>query len=444
MRTAIFYNFMDNIGGAEIVCLILARELGADIYTTNINRQKIRKMGFEDVLPRIKSIGKVPLNSPWRQELALIRFRLLNLAGKYDLFIIEGEWAVSGAVNNRPNLWYAHSTLRELWDLNESLRQEKNFHNLLIFDFWTFLHRYLDRKYTETLDAKVCNSGTTRNRIIKYLHEDAKVIYPPVETKDYRCGKDKGYWLSVNRLLKQKRVDMQVKAFQMLPDEKLVIVGSYEKGSKPYEEYVSHLKKIKPSNVEILHWVDDKRLKELYAHCRGFITTPVEEDFGLTAVEAMASGKPVIAPNSGGYKETVIDGKTGLLINNLDEKKLAEAVLKVEKELRKNPKKYMEACIKQAGKFDISVFVRNIKREIEKIKTSETRNLKKSVSAFSYLKFPENIGEIYPRKMRESWINSYHAAAGMAGKFIKSLFPPVYKKLKPYFPSNNRPFPHIK
>ena len=370
MRIAVFHDFMDNIGGAEKFCLALARSLSADIYTTNINPRNIKKMGFADVLPRIKSIGKVPLNPPGRQELTLIRFRRLNLAGKYDFFIIGGEWAISGAVNNKPNLWYAHSAMRELGDLNDKIRQESSFGGRLMFGLWTMIHKPLHKKYVNQAGKILCNSETTRGRIHKYMHKDARVVYPPVETKDYSHGphgKDGKYWLSVNRLLEPKRVDMQIKAFGKLPNEKLIIVGSYEKGSKTFEEYVSYLNKIKPSNVEILHGVDDKKLKELYAHCRGFITTPVEEDFGMTAVEAMASGKPVIAPNSGGYKETVISGKTGVLIGNINETNLSEAITNVGVELRKNPKKYKDACIRQARNFDTRVFIGKINREIKEM-----------------------------------------------------------------------------
>ena len=76
-KIAVFNHFLDNIGGAEIVTLILARELAADVYTTNIDREKIKKMGFEDILPRIYSIGKVPINPPFKQQMAFLKFRFL-------------------------------------------------------------------------------------------------------------------------------------------------------------------------------------------------------------------------------------------------------------------------------------------------------------------------------------------------------------------------------
>jgi len=76
-RIAIFHNYMDNVGGAEIVGLTLARELGADFYSTNIDREKIAKMGFSDI--NVISIGNIPINAPYRQQQALCLFRLLKL-----------------------------------------------------------------------------------------------------------------------------------------------------------------------------------------------------------------------------------------------------------------------------------------------------------------------------------------------------------------------------
>jgi len=364
MRIAIFHNFIDNVGGAEIVSLTLARGMNADIYTTNIDPEKIRYMGFADVLPRIFSIGKIPLNPPWRQQIALWKFRRLNLKTKYDFFIIAGDWAMSGAVKNRPNLWYVHSPIREIWDLYLYTREHMvPLWGRIFFDLWVLLNRYLNRKYIHAVDRVVCNSENTKKRVSRFLKREASVIHPPIETTQFRYAPPQGYWLSVNRLIKHKRIDLQLKAFAGLPGERLIIIGSYEQ-SGHFLDHAAYCKKIKTDNIEIKSWVSHEELVELYAHCKGLITTAHDEDFGMNVVEAMASGKPVIAPDEGGYRETIVHGQTGILIPDIEENKLRDAILELKKELDVNPAKYREACQARASRFGAGVFIEKMKKEI--------------------------------------------------------------------------------
>jgi glycosyltransferase involved in cell wall biosynthesis len=360
MKIAIFHPFLDNIGGSEIVCLTMARELAADVYTTNIDIKNIEKMGFADILPRIYSIGRVPLNAPFRHQMTLWRFERLDLGKQYDHYFISSDWAVSGALHNKPNSWYVNAPTREIWDLRRFTRQSSvPFLLRPAFDAWGYYNRRLNKKYAAQVGLFISNSVNTKNRLKKFLDKDAVAVYPPIETRNYRFKNNSGYWLAVNRLIIHKRVDIQLKTFSKLPSEKLVIVGSYEK-SRHFLQYARYCRKIMPANVKILSWVARNDLLELYAKCIGFITTSKTEDFGMTAVEAMAAGKPVIAPNEGGYKESVIDGKTGILINDIEENKLAAAI----KKIGTDPEIYKDACFAQAEKFDTAVFVQKIKELI--------------------------------------------------------------------------------
>ncbi|MCF7864876.1 MAG: glycosyltransferase, partial [Candidatus Pacebacteria bacterium] len=346
MKIALFHNFMDNIGGAEIVTLTLARELNADIYTTNINGDHIKEMGFEDVLPRIQSIGKIPIQAPFRHQFCFYKFWRLNLSKykpdlKYDKYIISGDWAMSGATHNKPNLWYVHSPLHELWELKQYIRNSlPSLWKKLSYDVWVWFNRKLTLRYAKHIDTITCNSVNTKDRIKKYYKREAMVVNPPVYTNDYshrsvnpetptNSLQNTKYWLSVNRLFANKRIEIQLEAFRNMPDQKLIIVGSYEKGAQQFESYKKKLEDNCPSNVVIQNWVSREELIDLYTNCTGFITTSLKEDFGLTAVEALASGKPVIAPNEGGYKETIVDGVHGVLIDEIDADKVINAVTSI-------------------------------------------------------------------------------------------------------------------
>jgi glycosyltransferase involved in cell wall biosynthesis len=368
MKIAIFHNFTDNIGGAEIVTLYLAKELHADIYTTNIDEDKIKRMGFEEIIPRIKSLGRIPKMAPFRHQLALYKFRKLNLGKEYDFYIISGDWAMSGAVNHHPNIWYVHSPLNELWAFKTYIRD-----TLLawwkkpIFDMWVLLNQKLTLRYSKHVDYWVCNSNNTKGRVKKFYNKSSVIINPPVDISKHRQDKPtENFWLSVNRLSPAKQIEIQMKAFAQLPEEKLIIVGSYEEGAKQFEDYKRYLESIKPANVEILSWVKADKLIDLYDTCKGFITTAKDEDFGMTPIEAMASGKPVIAPNEGGYKETILDGQTGILIDEINDVKLIDAINKINSELSINPEKYSVACFQQAIKFDINVFINKISEILNK------------------------------------------------------------------------------
>lgn len=364
MKIAVLHSFMDNIGGAEMVSLTLARELGADVYTTNISERHIENMGFGDVLPRMHSIGRIPIRAPFRHQAAFWKFRRLNLGKAYDLYIICGDWAMSAAVNHSPNLWYVHSPLNELWEFKDYVKDEivRTAWKKPLFEIWARFNRMLSRRYARHVNTWVCNSENARARVKKYYGKEPVVINPPVYTKKYRTGATGDYWLSVNRIMRPKRIEIQMDALSRLPSERLIIVGSYEKGAIQFEGYKGELAKIRPKNVTVESWVSQDRLLDLYANAKGLLATAIDEDFGMSAVEAMASGKPVIAADRGGYRETVIDGVTGTLIKDINGAKLADAMKKISREMQKAPSKYERACRDRAAEFDTAEFIKKIKK----------------------------------------------------------------------------------
>ncbi|MBI1833536.1 MAG: glycosyltransferase [Candidatus Andersenbacteria bacterium] len=356
MKIAIFHNYLDNIGGAERVTLTLARELGADVVSTVVDQSKLQKLGF--TIP-VKTIGWIPTNAPFRQQAASFRFRLLDISSHYDFFIIAGDWAISAAVNHKPNLWYCYSPIREIWDYASTIK--KTLVPLPLhpaYDMWAGVNRYLNRRYVSHVQKIVCDSKLVQQRVKKYLNRESDVIYPPVDTQRFYHAPADNYWLAVNRLFSHKRIELQLEAMRKLPAERLIIVGSYEK-SRHFQSYARKIKQLLPPNVEIRSWVSEKELLSLYAHCRGLLATAHQEDFGLTPVEAMAAGKPVVAVDEGGYRETVIQDITGKLVPPS-----AEAIASAMSEVGKKSDGYADACRTRAAEFDTTTFISRISRVI--------------------------------------------------------------------------------
>lgn len=359
MKIAIFHDYIGAIGGGEKLVLTLARGLGADVITTDVNKDSINKMGFDDV--KIISLGETIKLPPLKQIYASLKFAMCDFSNEYDFFIFSGNWAHYAAWRHKPNLYYCHTPVRAFYDLkNQVINNQEKLWQRIIAKAWIELHSRFDRRSIGKVNRIITNSQNTQRRIKKYYKRDAAVVYPPVQTTSYYFEKNKDYWLSVNRLYPEKRIWLQLEAFRNLPLEKLKIVGGYSRGDHA-EKNLKFMSDI-PSNVELLGMVSEDELLRLYAQCKGLVTTAQDEDFGLTPVEAMASGKPVVAVREGGYLESIINGETGLLVKP-DVPDIMEAI----KKISADPGRYRHACEAQAKKFDTAIFIGKTKPEISSV-----------------------------------------------------------------------------
>jgi len=355
-RIAIFHDYLSAIGGGEKTVLTLARALHADVITTDVNEDSIRKMGFKDV--HIISLGETLKIPSLKQIHASLLFAFCDFSKEYDFFIFSGNWAHYAAWRHKPNLCYCHTPVRAFYDLRDVMAERQPNPCLkLIFRLWTGIHSYFDRLSMKNVQKIIANSKNTSERVKKIHRRNATVIHPPVPIERYKFKESGDFWLSVNRLYPEKRVELQIETFKRLPNEKLLIVGGYIAGDHA-AKYQSRLKDI-PYNVKMLGVVDDAKLAELYSTCKGLIVTAVDEDFGMTPIEAMAAGKPVVAVNEGGYKETVIDGVTGELVK-ADVKDMIRGISRISK----NPLKYRKACERRAKEFSEKIFIKRMKEEI--------------------------------------------------------------------------------
>lgn len=353
MRVAIFHDYFGAIGGGERVVTTLAGIFHADIVTTDTNA--LENLQFKGKVIPLGDTFKLP---PIKQFTAQKKFYFCNLSGEYDFFIFSGFWSHYAAHLNHPNLWYCYSPVRPFYDLyDEFLKRQKTVFTRNAFRLWVYSMRWYDRRSIRDIDQIIAISNLTKARLSRFLHYDADVIYPPVDVSRFSCRDYGDFWLSVNRLYPEKRIELQIESFRRMPDQNLIIAGGFSKGDHA-QKYTKQLLRDLPDNVSVLGEIPEEELIDLYANCRGLVCTALDEDFGLTPLEAMASGKPVVAVNEGGFRETVT-ADTGRLVNPNP-----AAIIHAVNEVSRSPESFHCACRDQAQKFDISVFAEKMRSRV--------------------------------------------------------------------------------
>ncbi|MFH1850300.1 MAG: glycosyltransferase [archaeon] len=350
MRVAIFHNYLDVLGGGERLVLALAEALKADIITTNYEGALIRKLGCK---ARVICLGNTLQIPPLKQMHAAYLFSRARF--RYDFCIFSGNWTLFAAKRHHPNLCYCHTPVREFYDLYDHFLHALPVHKRLAFIAWVRVFRPVLESNIRHIDNWIANSKTTQKRIKQYYKRNSIIIHPFVDCSKYKYRKNGDFWLSVTRIYPAKRLELQVEAFRRTKD-KLVIVGGFAEGDHS-ERYSRKIMANLPSNITCLGTVSEKKLIDLYTNCKAFISTAKDEDFGMTVLEAMASGKPVLAVDEGGYKETVTT-ETGLLV-----KPDAESIVKGVGHLT-DPRKFRRACEIRAREFDLGIFAGKIRSMI--------------------------------------------------------------------------------
>ena len=210
------------------------------------------------------------------------------------------------------------------------------------------------------MDGIAANSANVAQRLSDYLGiEGVEVIHPPVETGVFRWLDAGDYYLSTARLEPYKRVELVVRAFMEMPNRQLVVASG---GSE-----LPALKQLAAGygNIRFTGWQSEQQLRELIGRCAATVYVPVDEDFGLSPVESMAAGKPVIGVAEGGLLETVQQGETGFLINkdhfsqgDTAVHAICEAVATLS---LADIQGMRAACEQQAKAFDVKIFNRKFR-----------------------------------------------------------------------------------
>jgi len=283
-----------------------------------------------------------------------LAFEKFDFSG-YDV-VLSSSSAWAKGVKTSPevcHISYCHSLMRFAWSFNQYVERE-DFPRLLgkILPLVVAPLRKWDLISSRRVDYFIANSKLTANKIEKIYGRKVTVIYPPVRCSEFTVNNSssKDSFLIVSRLVPYKRIDVAIEAFKRLGLPLLVVGGGRDRKS---------LEEIAGPNIHFVGRASGKELKAYYSSCRAFIL-PGEEDFGMTSIEAQASGRPVIAYAAGGALESVIEDKTGTFFYEQTPEALIKAVKKFDR-LEFDSKMIR----KHAEQFDVEVFKRKIKSFLE-------------------------------------------------------------------------------
>lgn len=368
MKVALVHDYLREFGGAERVLEVLHEIFpNAPVYTAYYNPKALgdaaKKFKSWDI--RTSFIQKLPfankLLSVYR-IFAISAFESFDLK-EYDVVISSCNIYYSKAVITKPetlHISYIHSPPRYLYGYTTSFNYKKSWWTMIGAEVLNHILRIFDYETSQRPDILVANSKNVKERIKKFYRRDAKIIYPPVDLEEFRMNnsdlrsKDKDYYLSLSRLWKGKGVDVIVKA-AILAKMPLKVAGN-----GPEIENLKRIAKNSP-NIKFLGNVSDQERVKLYQGAKALIVASEDEDFGITAVESQAAGTPVIAVKSGGYLESVIEGKTGEFFSENTPESLAQVLEKFD-----TYKYEAKNCIKNAEKFSKEEFKAEIMKLLNK------------------------------------------------------------------------------
>ncbi len=383
MKIALVHDYIKEYGGAERVLETL-HELypDAEVFTTVYLPQYLgpHRERFADWEIHTSFLQNIPfaakLISPFRL-LAPFALKRFDFSG-FDVIITSATGAYfPNRINKKKAklICYCHTPPRYLYGYATAREWKKNLFFRILGETANHFLRMVDKDASKNVDYYIANSKEVAGRISKFYRREATVIYPPVDTISSSgfpvsnkssnpiikklIGKLKpetrNYFLAGGRLAKPKHIDLIVRACREL-NVQLKVFG------KGFAGYGEELKRLAGPETEFVGEIDDKEKMKLMAGAKAYLFAAEDEDSGITPVEAMAAGTPVIAYRSGGVQETVIEGETGLFFNELTVESLIKTINQLEKH-----KFEPTVCQERAKRFSKERFKTEIQLFVEKV-----------------------------------------------------------------------------
>ena len=356
MRVAIVHYWLVGMRGGEKVIEALCEmypqaDIFTHVYVPDMISDRIRRHRiiptFINSLPRAAQMYKTYL------PLMPLALEQVDLRG-YDLVISSESGPAKGVIPpaSAVHVCYCHTPMRYIWNMYHDYRNGAGRLTRLLMPPLSHYLRMWDVTSAARVDSFVANSATVAARIKRYYAANATVIYPPVDTDAFspEAASEIGdYFLMVGELVSYKRPDLAIRAFNELRLPLVVIGGG---------EMLDEVRRLAGPTVKIMGSQPFEVLKHHYARCRALIF-PGEEDFGMVPVEAMASGRPVIAYGRGGALETVADGVSGIFFEKQTVEDITSAVKRLS-QLEIDP----QGIVAHAKRFGRDRFLQEIRGHI--------------------------------------------------------------------------------
>lgn len=363
MKIAIVTDFLNQLGGAEkVTAEIFSLYPNADIYTMFASGE-VRKKLFTNARiiehPKFKT-------SAWRQRNYRKLFPFYPLYFEdfdfttYDLVISSSYlWAKGILVHpDTVHISYIHTPIRQAWTkYHEYINNENDVHGWQKY-FLRYVMNYIriwDTTSANRVDYFIANSSVVQKRISKIYRRDSVIIHPPIQVDklmSYASEDQDEYYITTSRLVPYKRIDIMIEAFNRMPQKKFFILGDGNDKNR--------LKKlIRSKNIQLMGYVDEQKKHDIVSRAKAFLFA-AEEDFGMSPVEAMAYGVPVIAYNKGGVNDYMVEGLNGIFFGSQDSHDIIQAIRGLE-DMNFDRKEIQ----KSVARFDIKFFKEKFKKLVD-------------------------------------------------------------------------------
>lgn len=310
MKIALVHDYLAQDGGAEQVLRRL-HQMWPEAPIFTLFHRPGSVSGFEHAEIRESYLARLPLGRTkyqWYLPLMPGAFESFDFSG-FDVVISSTSAFAKGIITppGTVHICYCHTPTRYLWTDTAEYIADLKYPKIIKLILPRVMHRLrmIDRLQAERVEVFIANSKTVQQRIQKYYHRDSTVVFPPVMVeKGVIAHPIDEYFISGGRIVPYKRFDLIVETFNRMPHRKLIIFGD--------GPALNELKKRARSNITFVGKISDDEKIKLLSRAQAFIH-PQLEDFGITPIESMSCGRPVIAYGKGGARETVVPGVTGVL-----------------------------------------------------------------------------------------------------------------------------------